>query len=61
MDRLDLDDYYLYHATIGDLLERIGHHTEAADAFARAITLTENEAERSHLRLREVSARKEGG
>lgn len=60
MDRLDLGDYYLYHATAGDLLQRLGRHHEAADAFARAASLTANEAERSHLRRREATARGEG-
>lgn len=60
MDRLHLDDYYLYHATAGDLLERIGRHDEAADAFVRAASLTSNEAERSHLRRREAAARRRG-
>jgi RNA polymerase sigma-70 factor (ECF subfamily) len=59
MDRLDLDDYYLYHATAGDLLARIGRHREAADAFARAASLTENYAERAHLKRLEDSTRAE--
>lgn len=61
LGRLDLDDYYLYHATVGDLLERIGRHHEAAEAFARAASLTENDAERAHLKRREASARTESG
>jgi RNA polymerase sigma-70 factor (ECF subfamily) len=57
VDRLDLDDYYLYHATTGDLLERVGRHREAAAAFGRAASLTGNEAERAHLAEREAMAR----
>ena len=60
VDRLDLDDYYLYHATLGDLLERVGRHRDAADAFARAASLTDNAAERTHLQRRETLMRREG-
>ena len=59
MDRLELDGYYLYHATAGDLLERVGRHDQAAEAFSRAASLTENEAERSHLHHRAATAREE--
>jgi len=55
--QLDLDDYYLYHATVGDLLERVGRHREAAEAFTRAGELTNNESERRHLMTRESKAR----
>ncbi len=59
MDRLDLESYYLYHATRGDLLTRSGRHREAAEAFDRAASMTDNEAERAHLRRRETLAREE--
>ncbi|MFZ0014784.1 MAG: hypothetical protein WAL25_11800, partial [Acidimicrobiia bacterium] len=60
---LDLDDYYLYHATVADLLERLELPDEAAQAYARALELTINEAERSHLerRMRAVLADSSGG
>ena len=44
-----LDGYHLWHATRGDLLERIGRGAEAVSAFDRAASLTANEAERSYL------------
>lgn len=52
VDDLDLDNYYLYHATRGDLLERLGQTAHAADAFQRAAALTSNETERKHLQTR---------
>jgi len=56
VDLLDLDGYYLYHATRGDLLERSGRHGEAADAYRRALALTDNEPERKHLMALESRA-----
>ena len=55
--QLDLDGYYLYHATLGDLLERMSRHDEAADAYRRALELTGNEPERKHLMGLESRAR----
>ncbi|TAK78700.1 MAG: RNA polymerase sigma factor [Dehalococcoidia bacterium] len=52
IDGLALGGYYLWHAARGDLLERLGRPAEAADAYARALTLTENTAERRHLEAR---------
>lgn len=49
VEALDLDDYHLYHATAGDLLERLHRYADAAEAYARAIELTANESERAHL------------
>lgn len=60
IDRLELDDYYLFHATVGDFLDRIGRHQEAAVAFATAASLTGNEAEQTHLHKRESAARLAG-
>jgi RNA polymerase sigma-70 factor (ECF subfamily) len=53
----ELDGYHLLHAARADLLRRLGRHREAADAYARALELTANEAERRYLerRLLEVS------
>jgi RNA polymerase sigma-70 factor (ECF subfamily) len=47
-----LDEYYLYHAIRADLLARTGDSGGAAAAYATAITLTDNEAERAALRQR---------
>jgi RNA polymerase sigma-70 factor, ECF subfamily len=53
IEELELDEYHLFHATKGDLLERLGRADEAARAFATAARLTSNTAERNHLRDRE--------
>ena len=49
IERLDLDDYYLFHAVKADLLSRIGRNGDARRAYANAITLTANSAERAFL------------
>jgi RNA polymerase sigma-70 factor (ECF subfamily) len=46
---VEIDGYYLYHATRADFLRRLGRREEAAEAFQRAIDLTENAVEREHL------------
>ena len=53
-----LADYHLYHATRADLLRRLGRRHEAAAAYARAMELATNSAERDFLvrRLAEVRA-----
>lgn len=56
IDRLDLGDYHLFHATRGDMLERLGRADEAAAAYATAAELTANTAEKTHLRNREQQA-----
>ena len=52
VERLDLDDYRLYHAIRADLLRRVGRSAEASLAYDAAIALTENEAERDFLQSR---------
>lgn len=56
VDALDLHDDRLWHAARGDLLERLGRHSEARDAFRRALGMTVNEVERIELirRLEEL-------
>jgi RNA polymerase sigma-70 factor (ECF subfamily) len=49
VEQLDLDQYHLYHATRGSLLERLGRYEEAAQAYSTARSLTSNEAEIRHL------------
>ena len=49
VDRLDLRDYYLFHAIRADLLSRLGRNAEAGTAYAAAIALTANRAERNFL------------
>jgi RNA polymerase sigma-70 factor (ECF subfamily) len=54
-----LADYRFFHATRADYLRRLGRWPEAADAYARALDLAANGAERAFLvrRLAEVRAR----
>ena len=52
VEGLDLDGYHLYHSVRADLLRRRGRDTEAALAYERALSLTENRAEREFLERR---------
>jgi RNA polymerase sigma-70 factor (ECF subfamily) len=58
IDRLGLEDYQYLHSTRGELLRRLGRTEEARDAFRRALTLVNNDAERRLLerRLAELDA-----
>lgn len=53
-----LSDYYLFYATHADLLRRVGRLTEASRAYRQALTLCQNEQERTFLqrRLAEVAS-----
>ncbi len=61
LDQLHLDDdlaaYHWYHAARADLLRRAGYNSESHAAYARALNLCQNQAERRFLarRLSEVS------
>ena len=57
VDGLDLDGYHLWHATRADLLRRCGSTDAAATAYARALELTGNAAERRLLRRRLLDLR----
>jgi RNA polymerase sigma-70 factor (ECF subfamily) len=46
------DGFYPYHAVRADLLRRTGQREAAADAYARALDLCGNNAERAYLRRR---------
>ena len=52
--RLDsqADGYYPYHAARADLLRRTGEREAAAEAYARALALCGNSAERAYLQRR---------
>jgi RNA polymerase sigma-70 factor (ECF subfamily) len=52
---VEIEGYYLYHATRADFLRRLGRTEEAAEAYRRALDLAENGMEREYLerRLRE--------
>ena len=54
VDRLarELDGYYLFHATRGELLSELGSREQARAAQLRALELTDNVAERSLLARR---------
>ncbi|SHX59357.1 RNA polymerase sigma-70 factor, ECF subfamily [Mycobacteroides abscessus subsp. abscessus] len=47
--RADLDRYYPLHAARADLLTRLHRDAEAADAYRKALELTENEVLRRYL------------
>lgn len=50
LDRVEgLDDYHLFHATLGELRRRSGDLTGAGEAFDRALDLVTSPAERRHL------------
>ena len=49
VDLLDLDHYYLFHATRADLLWRLGRQREAEAAYTRAAALAPTDAERQFL------------
>jgi RNA polymerase sigma-70 factor (ECF subfamily) len=48
----ELDNYYLFHATRGELLRDLGRRQEADQAVRRALALTTNPAERALLESR---------
>ncbi|MEO0495687.1 MAG: hypothetical protein AAF081_19945, partial [Actinomycetota bacterium] len=50
-----LDRYHLYWATLAEFAGRTGRVGEAVDAYDRAIQLTANPAERSHLQERRAA------
>jgi len=47
-----LDNYYLLHASRGDLLRRLKRFDEARNAYSRALELTSNEVEKNYMRRR---------
>ncbi len=49
VDRLDLDDYHLFHATRADLLRRLERYDDATHAYANAARLAASSAERAFL------------
>ncbi len=59
VEELDLERYYLYHAIRADLLRRLNRPQEAARAYAQALGLTANAAERAYLTARLAEQRPE--
>jgi RNA polymerase sigma-70 factor (ECF subfamily) len=51
IEKLDLDNYYSFHATQADLLSRLGRHCEATTAYERAAAMAPTDTERDFLRL----------
>ena len=52
-----LDGYHYFHAARADLLRRLGARDAAADAYARALELAGNAAERAFLTRRLAETR----
>ncbi|MEU8780414.1 RNA polymerase sigma factor [Streptomyces sp. NPDC048637] len=50
VDSLPLDRYHVFHAIRADLLRRLHRKAEAAEAYEKALTRTDNTAERHFLR-----------
>ncbi len=51
-DTAVLQNYHLYHAARADLLRRAGWHEDAAEAYAVALALAQNNVERTFLQRR---------
>ena len=52
VDGLPLDDYHYFHATRGELLDRVGRPRDARAAYERALALAHDDAERRLLERR---------
>ena len=52
VERIDLSEYHLLHATRADLLRRLDRRPEAADAYRAALALEMNAADRAFLERR---------
>jgi RNA polymerase sigma-70 factor, ECF subfamily len=57
IDSLDLHTYHLFHAARADLLQRLGRHAAATDAYNAALATTINAAQRTFLERRQAAAR----
>ena len=55
-----LDGYRWLHSSRADLLRRLGRYDEAAEAYRRALALSENAPERSFLTRRLVDVEASG-
>ena len=52
VERINLPDYYLFHAIRADLLRRLGRNIEAKRAYEAALGRSANSAEKSFLQRR---------
>jgi len=57
VDRLDLAEYYAYHATRADLLRRLGHLDQAVAAYDATASLAPSPAERDFLAAQAATLR----
>jgi RNA polymerase sigma-70 factor (ECF subfamily) len=48
----DMASFHAYHVVRAELLRRLDRRAEAAEAYERALHLTDNDVERAHLRSR---------
>ena len=55
VDALELHGYVPFHVTRADLLKQLGRGADAADAYDRAIALSDNETERAFLKRQRAS------
>jgi RNA polymerase sigma-70 factor (ECF subfamily) len=60
VDALDLDAYYLFHATRAELLGRLERYDQSDLAYDRALALTNNAAERALLERKRAALRRAG-
>jgi RNA polymerase sigma-70 factor (ECF subfamily) len=60
-DRLPLQDYRYLHSTRAEMLRRLGRIAEARDAYARALQLAHDDAERRLFGRRLAELEGEGG
>jgi RNA polymerase sigma-70 factor, ECF subfamily len=56
-----LENYYLLHASRGDLLRRLHRFDEARTAYTRALSLTTNKIEQEYLRRRLLEVSRTNG
>lgn len=49
---IELRQYYLFHAAQADILRRMGRHSEAKQAYERALALVSNAMERDFMKRR---------
>lgn len=59
IDSLQLDRYYLFHATRAEFLVALGDQNAALTSMRRAIELTKNQSERLHLQRRHAAVSKQ--
>ena len=52
IEGLNLDRYHLFHAIRADFLRRLGRTADASAAYAAALSLEQNQAEREFLQGR---------